>query len=93
MREQRPEKDKVLSFIQELLALAAGYARERGCAGIERYEELFVYSKALNGAAGSNRSGNGFSSHEHADGESADLGNESTHPFTTIHLFVRFWLS
>ncbi|SDN23301.1 two-component system, response regulator YesN [Paenibacillus sp. yr247] len=47
LREQRPEKDKVLSFIQELLALAAGYARERGYAGIERYEELFVYSKAL----------------------------------------------
>ncbi len=51
LREQRPKKDKVLSFIQELLALAAGYARERGYAGIERYEELFVYSKALHGCS------------------------------------------
>lgn len=47
LREQRHEKDKMLSFIQELLSLAAGYARERGYAGIERYEELFVYSKSL----------------------------------------------
>ncbi|MDR6552996.1 response regulator [Paenibacillus qinlingensis] len=45
--EQRPEKGKVLPFIQELLALAAGYARERGCAEIERYEELFVHNQAL----------------------------------------------
>ncbi|UKS24414.1 response regulator [Paenibacillus sp. HWE-109] len=47
LKEQRPEKDKVVSFIQELLALAAGYARERGHAEIERYEETFVYSQAL----------------------------------------------
>lgn len=45
--EQRHEKEKVLIFIQELLALAAGYARERGCAALERYEELYVNSKAL----------------------------------------------
>ncbi|NQX59549.1 response regulator [Paenibacillus qinlingensis] len=45
LREQRPEKDKVLPFIQELLALAAGYARERGYADIDRYEELFVHNK------------------------------------------------
>ncbi|NQX67436.1 response regulator [Paenibacillus alba] len=48
LKEQRPDKEKVVSFIQELLALAAGYARERGCADIERYEETFVYSNALN---------------------------------------------
>lgn len=47
LREQRPEREKVLAFIQELLALAAGYARERGYADIERYEELFVHNKAL----------------------------------------------
>ncbi|MGG1517922.1 response regulator [Paenibacillus oryzisoli] len=46
LREQRHEKEKVLLFIQELLALAAGYARERGYAEIERYEELFVHSHA-----------------------------------------------
>lgn len=45
--EQRHDKEKVLIFIQELLALAAGYARERGCAALERYEELYVNSKAL----------------------------------------------
>lgn len=45
LREQRPEKERVLSFIQELLALAAGYARERGYAEIERYEEMFVHNK------------------------------------------------
>ncbi|KRE90054.1 hypothetical protein ASG89_34605 [Paenibacillus sp. Soil766] len=48
LREQRPEKDKVLPFIQELLALAAGYARERGYAEIDRYEELFVHNKVTN---------------------------------------------
>ncbi|MGO4497954.1 response regulator [Paenibacillus sp. 2RAB27] len=47
LREQRPEKERVLPFIQELLALAAGYARERGYAEIDRYEELFVHNKAL----------------------------------------------
>jgi two-component system response regulator YesN len=51
LREQRPEKERVLPFIQELLALAAGYARERGYAEIERYEELFVYNKALHPCA------------------------------------------
>ncbi|KRE57550.1 response regulator [Paenibacillus sp. Soil750] len=51
LREQRPEKERVLPFIQELLALAAGYARERGYAEIERYEELFVHNKALHPCA------------------------------------------
>ncbi|MZQ84921.1 response regulator [Paenibacillus sp. 5J-6] len=49
--EQRHDKEKVLIFIQELLALAAGYARERGCAALERYEELYVNSKALSGCS------------------------------------------
>lgn len=51
LREQRPKKETVLSFIQELLALAAGYARERGYTEIERYEELFVHNKEMSKCA------------------------------------------
>ncbi|TXK80059.1 response regulator [Paenibacillus sp. N3.4] len=51
LKEQRPEKEKVLSFMQELLALAAGYARERGYPAIEQYEERFVHSRAIYGCS------------------------------------------
>ncbi|OCT11630.1 hypothetical protein A8709_27515 [Paenibacillus pectinilyticus] len=47
LSQDQPDKTKLLIFIQELLALAAGYARERGYEEIERYEELFVHNHAV----------------------------------------------
>ncbi|MBD0382703.1 response regulator [Paenibacillus sedimenti] len=45
MKEQRPNAAKVPPFIQELLGLAAGYARERGYVNVDSYEDAFVNSR------------------------------------------------
>ncbi|MCD1261716.1 response regulator [Paenibacillus athensensis] len=45
LRRLRCPRGKALAFAQELLGLAAGYARERGYAGLDDFEDAYVTSR------------------------------------------------